>query len=444
MKKLISMFFALVMIFTLTAPVFADDDELVTTDMTVVGCRYDEENGLYELAISFRSSHYATYDNEYRWYYTTSNVSWDIDKSRLALYSDGSEAGDAALNAVCSYEPIPLGTVIEVLWSGLVFEEYPPDLFGVVSFTFTDRHTDYSYEDIISQLEEMNNFRDDSVKYSVPTTDFEKDTVKFAPSERFTVVHCDTANVTDGEYHKEGSVLYLAMYNGHYDEFVRLTPDFEKTAVVCDQNDEMAAALYDGFLKTGEVPQGTVLEVVWGGMINDSYPSGLEGIFELRFTSKLTKYTTKNLNSLYNKYADEFDLDRIGETASTSSSGDYPAEIMHDNTVYVLVGEMSGDVADEAIIGYTTSYTDSTPHHEGETNFSRETGLKYANAELNGVSGIAVHYEGSWHFFKPVYDMAPAAPTDDNPKTGTSHIFASIALAGILAWAAAVTTAKRR
>lgn len=439
MKKLISMFFALVMIFTLTAPVFADDDELVTTDMTVVGCRYDEENGLYELAISFRSSHYATYDNEYRWYYTTSNVSWDIDKSRLALYSDGSEAGDAALNAVCNYEPIPLGTVIEVLWSGLVFEEYPPDLFGVVSFTFTDRHTDYSYDDIISELSNMNEFRDDSVKYPVS----EKEDMAYAPRADFTVVYTNTQNVTDGEYHKDGASFFLTL-NGGLGDLYSVSPNFGKQAVICDQGDEKAVELYNHFLKTGNLPQGTVIEIVWSGMILDTYPAQLEGVFEYKITSKQSAFVTEKLNEIYNNYADEFELDRLGETVSSSSSGDYPAEIMHDNTVYVLVGEMSGDVADEAIIGYTTSYTDSTPHHEGETNFSRETGLKYANAELNGVSGIAVHYEGSWHFFKPVYDMAPAAPTDDNPKTGTSHIFASIALAGILAWAAAVTTAKRR
>lgn len=424
----------------------------VKTLCTVVGCRYDEEKEFYEMAISYRRPVYWLPYTHYHWSFTTANEGFYLnDKRTVEVKSDGSETGNKALELALKGEPVPLGTVVEILWSGMVLESFPPSLEGIVSYTFTDYDTDYSYDDIISEMDSMNQMRlKEEIKYPVP----KKEDMFYAPRFEFVVVNCDTSRVTDGKYHKEGASLYIAR-NGNYNlnDLYRITPDFEKMAVVRNGNnigdgkreDEEAIELYEHFLKTGEVPQGTVIEIVWSGMVNESYPAQLAGIYEIRFTSKKTSLSTTEMNNIYNSYADEFDLDRLGETvSSSSSSGDYPAMIMHDNTVYQLVGEIAVNISDDAIIGYTTSYTDGTPVREGETNFSRETGLKYANAELNGVRGIAVHYEGSWHFFKPVYDMAPVPPAEENPKTGTADICAAIALAGILTWIAAVATTKSK
>lgn len=93
----------------------------------------------------------------------------------------------------------------------------------------------------------------------------------------------------------------------------------------------------------------------------------------------------------------------IDETDSQSnfesvSGTDYPAAIMVDGEVYVMEGEaMSGEVADSAIMGYTTSYTDTFPQKDGETNFNRELEMPYAKVK----DGVAVLYENEWHLCTP-------------------------------------------
>lgn len=159
MKKLTAIILAFATIISLALPIFADDEELITTEFTVVGSIYHEDSGYYEMAISYRNWIFSVSDNESRWYYTTSNVAFDLEKTRLALSSDGSEKGDAALNAVYDHEIIPFGTVVEVTWSGMIAETYPPQLEGIVSFRFTDKQTDYTLEDIAKQAKEMNEMR---------------------------------------------------------------------------------------------------------------------------------------------------------------------------------------------------------------------------------------------------------------------------------------------
>lgn len=449
MKKITAILLALIILSALALPIFANEEELVKSYMTVVGCRYDEESGFYELALSSRSSIYAVYDNLYRWYYTTSNEGFYLnDKRSVEVKSDGSERGDYALSLALKGEPVPLGTVVEIEWSGLVQETFPPSLVGVVSYTFTGKYTDYSYSDIISQLNIMNEMRDDSVKYPVPD---ESEVENCYYRAEYTVLKTTTASKPDYEeygIYTPSMILIRKVGSGRYSDIISIGVNANEMCVTRD-NDIEAKGIYETYISNHEVPQGTVVEVVWSGATLESYPGLLEDVVEIKFTSKASEYTAEELAKEEYDYKHAFDIivegsDNDGDTVSSSSGGDYPAMIMHDNTVYELVGEAAVNVAEESVIGYTTSYTDGTPVHEGETNFSRETGLKYASAELNGVRGIAVHYEGSWHFFKPVYDMAPVPPAEDNPKTGTSDVFAAIALAGILAWVAAVTATKSK
>lgn len=83
---------------------------------------------------------------------------------------------------------------------------------------------------------------------------------------------------------------------------------------------------------------------------------------------------------------------------NTSTISDYPAAIMVDGKIYLLDLEpMSSEVDNHEILGYTTSYTDTFPEQDGETNFNRELEMPYAKVE----DGVAVLYDGAWHLCTP-------------------------------------------
>mgnify|MGYP007128703176 FL=1 len=58
---------------------------------------------------------------------------------------------------------------------------------------------------------------------------------------------------------------------------------------------------------------------------------------------------------------------------------------------------MPAEVDESSIIGYTTSYIDTFPEKDGETNFNRELEMPYAKVE----GGIAVLYDNEWHLCTP-------------------------------------------
>ena len=73
---------------------------------------------------------------------------------------------------------------------------------------------------------------------------------------------------------------------------------------------------------------------------------------------------------------------------------DYPAAIMAEGEIYLKSATaMPAEIDESAIIGYTTSYTDTYPEKDGETNFNRELNMPYARVE----GGIAVLYENEWY-----------------------------------------------
>ncbi len=77
---------------------------------------------------------------------------------------------------------------------------------------------------------------------------------------------------------------------------------------------------------------------------------------------------------------------------------DYPAAIMvHGKIYYLSVEEISGEIEESEILGYTESYTDTFPEKHGETNFNRELGMPYARVE----GGMAVLYNNEWHLCYP-------------------------------------------
>ena len=89
---------------------------------------------------------------------------------------------------------------------------------------------------------------------------------------------------------------------------------------------------------------------------------------------------------------------------------DYPAAIMVEGTVYLKsAAAMPAEIDESAIIGYTTSYTDTYPEKDGETNFNREVNMPYARVE----GGIAVLYENEWYL---------CTPKDENAGSGVGTI----------------------
>ena len=82
---------------------------------------------------------------------------------------------------------------------------------------------------------------------------------------------------------------------------------------------------------------------------------------------------------------------------------DYPAAIMAEGEIYLKsVTVMPAEIDESAIIGYTTSYTDTYPEKDGETNFNRELNMPYARVE----GGIAVLYENEWYLCTPKQENA--------------------------------------
>lgn len=76
--------------------------------------------------------------------------------------------------------------------------------------------------------------------------------------------------------------------------------------------------------------------------------------------------------------------------SAVGTETDYPVCDHGEGTVYLKsVSARPAEIDESAIIGYTTSYTDTYPEKDGETNFNRELNMPYARVE----GGIAVLYE---------------------------------------------------
>lgn len=78
---------------------------------------------------------------------------------------------------------------------------------------------------------------------------------------------------------------------------------------------------------------------------------------------------------------------------TSGAETDYAAAIMVNDQIYYLsVSAVPGEIDENAIIGYTKSYTETFPKKNGETNFNRELCMPYAKVE----GGMAVLYEDEW------------------------------------------------
>ena len=89
-------------------------------------------------------------------------------------------------------------------------------------------------------------------------------------------------------------------------------------------------------------------------------------------------------------------------------AGDYPAMIMWDGVLYNRSYSVSvANTSDLVLIGETTSYTDALPTKDGETNFSRKTGLLVAR--YGDYLAVQSSPDGEWYLFTKKPDHSESA-----------------------------------
>ena len=96
-------------------------------------------------------------------------------------------------------------------------------------------------------------------------------------------------------------------------------------------------------------------------------------------------------------------LAALGKFTQPDRTGDYPAAIMVDGTVYLVsVNPLPAGTVDEAeITGCVDSYTETFPEKDGQQNFSRRADLPC----IRTAEGIALLYDGAWYLCVPArYD----------------------------------------
>lgn len=108
-------------------------------------------------------------------------------------------------------------------------------------------------------------------------------------------------------------------------------------------------------------------------------------------------------------------LAALGRSTQPDGTGDYPAAIMVDGTVYLVsVNPLPAGTVDEAeITGCVDSYTETFPEKDGQQNFSREAALPYTRT----AEGIALLHDGAWYLCVPaqVDDDGVLLPGGDRP-----------------------------
>ncbi len=79
-------------------------------------------------------------------------------------------------------------------------------------------------------------------------------------------------------------------------------------------------------------------------------------------------------------------------------SGDYEAMILWGGELYVRAYDVSiANTSSLILVGETTSYTDTVPAKDGETNFSRKTGLPVAR--YGDYLAVKVNSDSEWYLF---------------------------------------------
>lgn len=187
----------------------------VRKEYTLLSSKFDENSGEYSTLFSDYTVYYSVADDSTKKIYLT----FDKRAAGIEFSSDGTDRGNAALEAYNNREPIPAGTVCELLTGSTVMETYPPQL-EVYAVKFTYKPTWYTLEEAVSEIENINEFFATGRDFPVPTSLSDNDGVpsyggfpasiayngevyKFAP---------ELGNVEmpqGGEMEAEGSAIYV-------------------------------------------------------------------------------------------------------------------------------------------------------------------------------------------------------------------------------------------
>ncbi len=87
-----------------------------------------------------------------------------------------------------------------------------------------------------------------------------------------------------------------------------------------------------------------------------------------------------------------------GAEETSSSAGDYPAMLMVDGVLYQSTSEPVPVEMDESVIKTVSSYTDTEPTEDGQTNFDRSCTTEYGMTS----DGLMVLIDLEWIRFAPV------------------------------------------
>lgn len=149
MKRIIAVLAAVFLIFAAAVPVSASYER----SPSVVISSERGSTGYYILFCAKIILHNP--DGTDRIDYDWADIGFSFDEA----YSDGSEKGDAALEAVKNGEPIPVGVNIELIGDNITIQEsLPPSYSGVEGVRFVDGENVFTDEEIMEQIDDRNAF----------------------------------------------------------------------------------------------------------------------------------------------------------------------------------------------------------------------------------------------------------------------------------------------
>ena len=85
------------------------------------------------------------------------------------------------------------------------------------------------------------------------------------------------------------------------------------------------------------------------------------------------------------------------ETDQSVNGGEHRPAIMVDGILYWSTGVPAAEAVDEGDVRTVTSYINTVPEMDGQTNFSQDLSARYAMTS----QGLAVWMDGEWILFEP-------------------------------------------
>lgn len=298
MKKFTAIFLAILLCMSLCVQAFCIEDEEAFPDEAEIQLQRNLFTVLYsEVTDEGAQSMFLADD-------AGSVYSFLLKEGDYEVKSDGTYRADSYYKSFKNKETLQAGTVlfIEYETAQLI---YPEKLSGVKSVTFTSEMPLIAADEASRILDDLNELN-------------ETDRFKLVENELIFPVR-KYFTVLSSYYDVSGSWNYLASdFSIHYsvslgkDQKYYLTaPEtiyFEDDTLdqyyrggvgITDDGSKKGIELKSMLLKREEIPAGTVVELLINPTILESYPPVM-GVYEIKFTDKLTGYTLKEAESEIN------------------------------------------------------------------------------------------------------------------------------------------------